>query len=151
MQAGVITLALTMLGGYVVYSQKSQALQQMSPGSKAGRIEVAGAGGTTNPAATNVFDTTLSLKSQPFHFTGPVYTGVPPAELSRMMMSGSKSARVVQTDAASAPAARPPATNNASRVIMPGSKAFFIRSPVTPQTSGAALTNQATQQPQISK
>jgi len=152
LQAGAVALALTMLGGYVVYSQMAQRPQQIAQSSKGGLVP-GSLGASANKSGTNttipdagmVF---LNAAGRPVSTSSVPVVVIPTGNVSKVMMSGSKFATVVPKDAVLwTPPTSP--TNPPSRAIMPGSKSFFIRSPVDFQTGAGGTTNAAVLPPPL--
>jgi hypothetical protein len=160
LQVGATILAVSMLGGYVVYSQKSQQSGQMVPGSKARQLSPV-PGQPVHTSATPVLGV---LSTNPAHLMmssskGGVFTVsaqqpqaagavaqaapveirvLPATNQPAAMMSSSKFVTVVRPEALQLTVL---ASNPPPRMIMPGSKSFIMSSPVgsssTPASSNA--------------
>jgi hypothetical protein len=163
LQVGVIILAASMLGGYVVHSQKSQSSGQPMPGSKTKQLPAGvghGAQSDVTPASgvlsTNsphlmmssskggVF-VTSSQQAQVFGAAsqpapGPVWV-LPATNHSAVFMSSSKFATVVRPEALQAMQTSAPASKPPSRMIMPGSKSFIMPAPAGSGAIPAVATN----------
>jgi hypothetical protein len=147
LQVGATILAISMLGGYVVYSQKSQQSGQIMPGSKTKQLSpmpgqpvhtgVTPVSGvlSTNPARLMM----SSSKGGFFNVSAqqPQTAGTATQAASGAMMSSSKFLTVVRPEAFQLTV---PASNAPSRMIMPGSKTFIMPSPVG-SSSTSALGN----------
>jgi len=163
LQVGVIILAASMLGGYVVHSQKSQSSGQMMPGSKtkqlpAGvgqdvQVGVAPASGvlsTNTPqlmmssSKGGVFVTSSQQAQASGIFTqtapGAIWV-LPATNHSAVFMSGSKFATVVRPEVLRLMQTNASAGNPPSHMMMPGSKSFIMPAPVGSGSTPAAAPN----------
>jgi hypothetical protein len=164
LQVGATILAVSMLGGYVVYSQKSQQSGQMMPGSKTKQLS-SGAGQpapTSHASASGVLSTNAPqlmmssskggvfvTSSQPAQAPGlsaqtaPGVVWVPATNHSLVFMSSSKFVTVVRPEALRTAPTNGSASNPPSRMLMPGSKSFIMPAPVSSGSTPAVTTNHA--------
>jgi len=165
LQVGVIILAASMLGGYVVYSQKSQQSGQIMPGSKIKQLsagvgqdaqdQVAPSSGVLSTNAPHLMMSSSKggvfvTSSQQAPVLGAATQTAPGAiwalpatNHSSTIMYSSKSAPVVRPEALRATPANIPASYSPSRMLMPGSKSFIMPSPVGSGSTPAVVTNNA--------
>ena len=153
LQAGVVALAMTMLGGYVVYSQRAQQPQQIAQSSK-GRVGFNGfVEGTntrgTNPAMPVAGMVFLNAAGRPVATSTVPVAVITTGNVSKVMMGGSKFVTVVKTDQVVTTLAPTSPTNPSSRAFMPGSKSFFIRSPIDSPTGASRTTNAVVSPPHL--
>lgn len=136
LQVGATVLAVSMLGGYVVYSQMSQQPGQIMPGSKAKQLSP----GVAPPAAASAMGGTTNAHLVLNRSKGGVFVPVtrsPGVSTSRMsatnrppvFMYGSKSAAVVRPEALQT---TPVTSNPPSHLMMPSSKVLIMHTPPYP-------------------
>jgi hypothetical protein len=163
LQVGAIILAASMLGGYVVYSQKSQRSGQIMPGSKTKQLSAGvGQGAQAGVApASGVLSTdsphlmmssskggvfvTSSQQAQAsgiFTQTAPGAIWVLPAtDHPAVIVSSSKFATVVRPEVLRLMQTNAPAGNPPSHMMMPGSKSFIMPAPVGSGSTPAVAPN----------